>query len=290
VNFTEETNGKYLIVKESNGNILEANVKNDEGPEDLEGWRIVPPKNIPFEEYLLDDPNCHWKNLNYDETLIIINSNEELENYITCTEGSYPEVDFSQYTLLLVNGKINGEISKITAKKLLQYSHNKYELAVEIRNTEASATDEWAIALIVPKLSEGGYVELNITKIIEISYIDYYSIIYNGIPPCWQNITYHSVGNLIIINSSEQLENYFICTEDYPSIDFEENTLLVAYGLHTQGISYITKELIKENEDNYNFNIFIKQNSTLPIPRWVTAILISKISTDIVVTLTVSKY
>ncbi|MDR2972440.1 MAG: hypothetical protein LBU83_11015, partial [Bacteroidales bacterium] len=29
VNFTEETNGKYLIVKESNGNILEANVKND---------------------------------------------------------------------------------------------------------------------------------------------------------------------------------------------------------------------------------------------------------------------
>ena len=44
-NFTEETTGKYLIVKESNGNVLEVNAKNDEGPEDLEDWRVVP--NIP---------------------------------------------------------------------------------------------------------------------------------------------------------------------------------------------------------------------------------------------------
>jgi hypothetical protein len=41
VNFTEETNGKYLIVKESNGSVLEINTKNDEGPKDLVVWRIL---------------------------------------------------------------------------------------------------------------------------------------------------------------------------------------------------------------------------------------------------------
>jgi len=38
VNYAGETNGKYLVVKESNGNLLEVNAKNDE----LDGWRVVP--------------------------------------------------------------------------------------------------------------------------------------------------------------------------------------------------------------------------------------------------------
>jgi len=42
VSFSGETDGKYLIVKESNGNVMEVNAKNDEGPEDLEDWRVVP--------------------------------------------------------------------------------------------------------------------------------------------------------------------------------------------------------------------------------------------------------
>jgi len=39
VNYPDEPNGKYLIVKESNGSLLEVNTNNDEGPEDLEEWR-----------------------------------------------------------------------------------------------------------------------------------------------------------------------------------------------------------------------------------------------------------
>jgi len=43
VNFIDETNGKYLIVKENNGNLLEINTKNDEAPDGLEEWRLVSP-------------------------------------------------------------------------------------------------------------------------------------------------------------------------------------------------------------------------------------------------------
>ena len=42
VHFNEESNGKYLIVKETNGNLLEINVKNNEVPANLAEWRIVP--------------------------------------------------------------------------------------------------------------------------------------------------------------------------------------------------------------------------------------------------------
>jgi len=41
VHFAEKTNNKYLIVKESNGNLLEVNTKNDTSMNDPEEWRVV---------------------------------------------------------------------------------------------------------------------------------------------------------------------------------------------------------------------------------------------------------
>jgi len=41
VDYDGETNGKYLIVKASNGNLLEINTKKDNGPNDLNKWRFV---------------------------------------------------------------------------------------------------------------------------------------------------------------------------------------------------------------------------------------------------------
>ena len=59
VSFTGETESKYLIVKESNGNVLEVNAKNDEGPEDLEDWR-----GVPFLQYSLWE--CTGKYYSFD--------------------------------------------------------------------------------------------------------------------------------------------------------------------------------------------------------------------------------
>ena len=38
--------GRYLIVKEDNGNLLEINAKNDIGPEDLAEWRNLQPSHL----------------------------------------------------------------------------------------------------------------------------------------------------------------------------------------------------------------------------------------------------
>ena len=172
VNYTEETNGKYLIVKESSGNLLEINTKKDNGPDDLSEWRLVTfepepeyPIDIPFTEYSLAGTSCQWINLNYDETVLIINSNDELENYISCTEGSYPKIDFSIYTLLLASGETVSSIIEITTEKLLQLSPNEYELYIEIELGVSTIMTEWAIAIIVEKVSNENTVELIISQI-----------------------------------------------------------------------------------------------------------------------------
>jgi len=41
VDYAGETNGKYLIVKENNGNLLEVKTKKDTGPGNLMEWRVV---------------------------------------------------------------------------------------------------------------------------------------------------------------------------------------------------------------------------------------------------------
>ena len=82
------------------------------------------PINIPFTEYALEETSCKWKNLPYDDKVIIVNSNAELENYISGAGGSYPEIDFSKNTLLLVSGKAGQKITEIFAKDLKQVAPN----------------------------------------------------------------------------------------------------------------------------------------------------------------------
>jgi len=164
VKYDEETNGKYLIVKESNGNLLEVNTKNDEGPDDLEEWRVVIhyPIELSFENYSLEGSSCHWTNLPYNDKVIIINNSVELEKYISCNEGSYPAIDFSKHSLILASGKTDIGIYEIVANNLLQLSSNKFKLTVGIVLYGIVNIESWNIALLVEKLNKESVLELNV--------------------------------------------------------------------------------------------------------------------------------
>jgi len=168
-------NNKYLIVKESNGNLLEINTTNDEGLEDLAIWRVVSREilfDVPiiilyedyteYTEYPLSSP-C-WEHSvqgpNSSE-LIIINSHEELEQFITCT--NYPEIDFSQHTLLLTRGKYNYCILWITHHSLQQFSTHSYMMNIRFRETGLTASSSWAIPIIINKITGCDSVELIVT-------------------------------------------------------------------------------------------------------------------------------
>ena len=137
------------------------------------------PIDIPFTEYLLAGTSCQWVNLNYDDKLIVVNSNEELKNYINCSKGNYPEIDFSKHTLLLANGTTPNGIVEIS-KRLLQLSANKYRVDIEILLDETEITGRWVTALIVSKLSKESDIEINVRfKEFEGSSSIYYIVGYD---------------------------------------------------------------------------------------------------------------
>ena len=124
------------------------------------------PIEIPFAEYSLTGTSCQWANINYgnysyDAHVIAINSSEELEEYINCSNGNYPEIDFSKQTLLLASGLTPNGIIEIN-NRLLQLSNNKYQLEIKIHLEPRDAIGRWVMALVVNKLSEESDIELKI--------------------------------------------------------------------------------------------------------------------------------
>ena len=125
------------------------------------------PVEIPFTEYSLTGTSCQWTNLDYNESVIIINSNKELEKYINCTNsGSYLEIDFSKYTLLLVNGRSLNNITSIEPIRLIQYSNRRYDIKIVIRVGIAGLAESWTCAILAPKISNNA----KITKKVEYTY------------------------------------------------------------------------------------------------------------------------
>ena len=164
VRYTNEVNVKYLIVKESTGNLLEFNAQNDEGPENLEDWIIIIsyPIEISFTEYSLAGTSCRWIQSNDSAIIIIINSNEELEEYMICTNGSYPEIDFSEYTLLLARGI--KEYLIFHDNTILQQFPNRYVMTINLRPHLNAVMTYWHVPIIVRKIADDTTVELIITE------------------------------------------------------------------------------------------------------------------------------
>ena len=124
------------------------------------------PIEIPFTEYSLAETSCQWVNINYgnysfDANVIAINSSEELEEYIDCSSGSYPEIDFSKHTLLLASGRAPNGVHEISNCSL-QSSNNEYQLEIRIHLEPREAIGRWIMALVVNKLSEESDIELKI--------------------------------------------------------------------------------------------------------------------------------
>jgi len=124
----------------------------------------VYPMDVPFTEYSLPK-TCQWKNLNYDNSVIIINNDKEFQQHITSIDGIYPEIDFTTHTLLVASGKTDNSISEISIINLLHLSEKEYELSVEINLKMVEVVKEWKVAILVEKVSEESKVSLKISII-----------------------------------------------------------------------------------------------------------------------------
>ena len=241
------------------------------------------PIEIPIEEYSLAETSCQWTNLICDNTLIIINSNKELNQYVSCTEGSYPEIDFSKYTLLLT--KISGTLPVIAVEKqFLQISNSKYRLCIDVATGMGDMLETVVVALKVPKLPKVT-VELNVKSNI---LLEEYSLA--GISCWWINLDSNNM--LTIINSNEELENYITCTNgSYPEINFSEKTLLLASGYFTSQPAWIIDAaLLEESANKYILKLTISPGAAASPSTWRFAFLTPKLTNEVTVTLDVQLY
>jgi len=120
------------------------------------------PIEIPFEEYSLEGIHCQWTNLAYDNSVIIINSEEEMSQYVTCANGGYSEIDFAKYSLICASGMATSSPVDVIERQLQQISDNEYSLTLIIETGAASKPEPWLVLIKVPKLFQGAVVTLNV--------------------------------------------------------------------------------------------------------------------------------
>jgi len=90
---------------------------------------------------------------------LIINSNEEMENYFI----NYPEIDFSKHSLLLTADLSPSQPLKLIEADFFKNNINEYILNLTIFNGLLASSLLWRFAFLVPKIQGEAIVTLNIT-------------------------------------------------------------------------------------------------------------------------------
>ena len=120
--------------------------------------------DVSFTEYALEGTSCKWKRFDLNPCglteLIIINSNEELKNYIDCNGNfDYPEIDFSLNTLLLARtSTCHG--SSVNHTSFQQISAQKYIMVVTLTHYLSANIQYLQSPIIVAKIADSDEVIL----------------------------------------------------------------------------------------------------------------------------------
>jgi hypothetical protein len=121
------------------------------------------PINITTIDFSLTN-GCYWQwqNLKQD-TIYVINSQEDFSLNISCENTATPEIDFNEYSLIMIYGGTTSGISNIT-KQLQQVSDNEYELKIDITLEMTTVAPLWRVSLLIPKLQGNFTLETIINK------------------------------------------------------------------------------------------------------------------------------
>jgi hypothetical protein len=125
-----------------------------------ENYRI----EISFKDYSLAGTSCQWTKFNNDnDEVVVINSNEELNRYVSCTDNDYPAIDFSKSTLLLTHGTGTSSVVSVGCSRLQQISEQGYTMNVDLVLGNATVMSPWQVPIIVDKWGEKSIVKLTVT-------------------------------------------------------------------------------------------------------------------------------
>lgn len=121
------------------------------------------PIQVPFTEYSLGE-TCWWKNCDSTNSVIVINSDEELSSYMGCEKrDSSLIVDFSELSLVLAKG---GAISGLRHLDVdfSKEATNAYALNITAHTEKTIVAPPLLAAILVPKIDREAVVTLNVQQ------------------------------------------------------------------------------------------------------------------------------
>lgn len=121
------------------------------------------PRKVCYDIFSLSDSGYAWKEVAYphDNEVFIINSFDELKNYIIATRENSQSlpINFSKHSLLLARG-VEPYNVRATIEGFLQLQSRDYVLHIKLSSNVATVITNWQVALISPKLEPGDEVIL----------------------------------------------------------------------------------------------------------------------------------
>jgi len=259
INYTEEENNNaYLIVKESNGSLLEINIKDDTISNDLTEWRKISEEICNADNPLTDLP---WLKEKIDEFNLLAQENENLSISIyQCKYGS---------------GEIGFLVDEGNTKPF-------YNCSGELLCIMGGFAGETCSELNIDFQSKKFIWEIN--YLIKIPFTEY-SLVETSCQ--WEGFESNKV---IIINNDEELREYVVCTEDnYSKIDFSEHSLLLTRGRSATGFRYIDIKFFEEETNEYTLAVTIHTDRTAAALPWLISIITPKIQNETTITLNVQQ-
>ncbi|MDR0619696.1 MAG: hypothetical protein LBG17_07360 [Bacteroidales bacterium] len=127
------------------------------------------PTEIPFTEYSLVDTNCQWidpcSDFDCSDLVILINSRNEIEKYTVCTEGTFPEIDFTKHTLLFISGVARQNVVSINIS-FKSATALTYELNVTVSMGMFMSVESWRYPVLVSKIPDHSKINLKVDYLL----------------------------------------------------------------------------------------------------------------------------
>ena len=118
------------------------------------------PQEISFTKFSLVGDGCQWVSFESGK-VIVINSTEELRNFIVCVDdGRFFQIDFSKYSFLLARGSAESAVFYIDID-FSKEAAKEYALNLKIHTDVSGVAQTWMIAGITPKITSGANIVLN---------------------------------------------------------------------------------------------------------------------------------
>jgi hypothetical protein len=180
------------------------------------------PMDIPFLQYFA---TCDMGFMGGCEAnkVAIINSKKEFDSYHVCMSSeiypfTFPDVDFSKYSLIYVKTQTRSNMDNIINRKLQQFSKNDYLWNIDYYYIQNDAQGAWVSIIMTKKIETNSNIYIHVDTLTNNDHwpydepVEIFTFDYSLPEICqWTNVLDNKV---TIIRTDVQFQNHITCSDN----------------------------------------------------------------------------